>query len=562
MKIGESAATVGMGAFNMEMPFDGKVTLYSFGDLSYRRGLAAGFYRFPFQTAQNVPDFYPDGFLPHIATRISDAAVTVGMRRKGAWDVDASLTHGRNSMTFNVEDSVNASLGTASPTTFDAGELQFQQTVGNLDLLHKLDTKAVKSLSLVLGSELRVENYRIRAGEEASYSLGPEVSGTPPQPKAAGAQVFPGFQPANEVDRDRDSISLYAGLESELRKGLTLDVGGRFEQYSDFGRSLIGKAAARVEIAKGVALRAAASTGFRAPSLQQLWFSNISTQFLFGAGGQLQANQVLTTNNASPVTRAFGIPALDEEKSIHASGGTTIRLLDNFSLTADAYFIRMADRIVLTSNFPRSNPVVAEILAAFPGVTQVQFFANAIDTDTKGLDVVLDYTFDLRTAGKLNLTGAANFTSTRVTDVKIPASLADRFSDPTQLRTFYFGRLAENRIEDSVPRQKGSLGLRYTLRKLNAQARASYYGKVQFQPDNSDNDEVFGAKVLLDAEVGYQLTKNFLLGIGGTNLLNTFPDKQQKDANTSFGRFIYTRNVNQFGQNGGFYYLKAELTFF
>jgi iron complex outermembrane receptor protein len=564
MKIGESAATVGMAAFNMELPLDDKVKLYSFGDVSHRRGLSAGFYRFPVQATQNVPEFYPHGFLPHIATTIGDAALSVGMRRKGAWDVDVSLTHGRNSMTFNVEDSVNASLGTASPTTFDAGGLRFQQTVGNLDLLHKIDTSQVKSLSLVLGSELRIENYQIRAGDEASYVAGTETVGTPPMRKQAGAQVFPGFQPANEVDRTRDSVGVYAGFESELRKGVTLDLGGRFEQYSDFGNSLIGKAAGRVEVARGVALRGAASTGFRAPALQQLWFSNISTQFVPDAMGVLQPNQVLTSHNQSPVTKAFGIPELDEEKSINASGGVTLRPLDHVSVTADAYFIRLTDRIVLTSQFPTSNPVVAQILASFPGVNRAQFFANAVDTDTKGLDVVLDYAFDLRGSGKLNLTGSANFTSTRVTDVKLPASLAERFAAaPDQLRAFFFGRQAENQLETSVPRQKGTLGLRYTFRQLTAQARASYYGKVLFKhPDNAANDEVFGAKVLLDAEVGYQLTKNFMLLVGGNNLLNTFPDKLQNEANTSFGRFVYTRNVSQIDQNGGFYYAKAELTFF
>src|SRR5690606_23075641 len=201
---------------------------------------------------------------------------------------------------------------------------------------------------------------------------------------------------------------VYAGVESELRKGLTLDLGGRFEQYSDFGNSLIGKAAARVQVTKEVALRGAASTGFRAPSLQQLWFSNVSTQFLPDSTGALVPNQVLTSNNESPVTRAFGIPELDEEKSIHGSGGLTVRPLDNLTLTADAYFIRLTDRIVLTSQFPTSNAVVAAILAPFPGVSQAQFFANAVDTDTKGLDVVVDYAFDLRGSGRLNLTASAN----------------------------------------------------------------------------------------------------------------------------------------------------------
>jgi hypothetical protein len=171
--------------------------------------------------------------------------------------------------------------------------------------------------------------------------------------------------------------------------------------------------------------------------------------------------------------------------------------------------------------------------------------------------------FDLKDAGKLGLTGTASFTATRVTDVHIPDTLVTRFAAaPDQLRTFYFGRQAENRLEDSVPHQRGSLTARYTLQKLNAQARASYYGKAYFKPDLADNDEEFGAKVLLDAEVGYQLTKNLMLAVGGTNLLNTFPDKLQKEANTSFGRFVYTRNVSQFDQNGAFYYAKAELTFF
>jgi iron complex outermembrane receptor protein len=563
MKIGESSATVGMGSYNMELPLDGKTKLYSFGDTSYRRGLSAGFNRFPKDESQNVPEFYPNGFLPEIATRISDAALTVGMRRKGSWDVDVSLTHGRNSMQFDVENSVNASLGTLSPTTFNAGELQFQQTVGNLDLIHKLDVPQLKSLSLVLGSEFRVENYQIIAGDEASYELGTATYGTPPKPKAAGAQVFPGFQPANEVDRTRDNIGVYAGFESEIKKGVSFDLGGRFEQYSDFGHSLIGKAAGRVEVAKGIALRGAVGTGFRAPSLQQLWFSNISTQFIADTAGVLQPNQVLTSNNASPITKAFGIPKLHEEKSVNASGGVTVRPLENLSVTADAYFIRLDDRIVLTSNFPIANPIVAQILAPFPGVSQAQFFANAVDTHTRGLDVVLDYALDLRESGKINVTGSASFTATEVTDVKIPDSLLERFADdPGALRTFYFGRQAESRLEVAVPHQKGTLGVRYTLHKLNAQARANYYGRVLFKPDISDNDETFGAKVLFDLEAGYQLTKNFLFAVGGNNIFNTFPDKLKKEINTSSGRFVYTRTVSQFDQNGAFYYAKAELTFF
>jgi iron complex outermembrane recepter protein len=568
MRIGEAAAQDALGGYTLEVPIDEVATFYSSGDIGQRNGKAAGFYRFPNQFGQNVEAFYPEGFLPEIHSHISDLGLTVGVRRKGTWAVDASLTHGRNAFQFNVENSVNASLGTLSPRTFDAGTVAARETVGNLDLLRKIETDAVKSLALVLGTEVRTENYQIIAGDEASYQLG--FPGQPPaptldgSPAAAGAQVFPGFQPSNEVDRNRSNVGLYAGLESEIVKGLNLDVGGRYENYSDFGSSLIGKAAVRVPLGKAIAVRGAASTGFRAPSLQQLWFNNVSTRFINNpATMQLEPNQVLTSYNDSPVTRAFGIPKLDEERAFSASAGFTMRPLDNLSITADGYFATIKDRIVLTSTFPNTNPVVANILTPFPGVTQAQFFANAIDTETRGVDIVADYAIDTG-MGTVTLSGAANFTRTLVTNVDLPPSLLEAFTETGRdaLTTFFFGRLATSQIEDAVPRQKGYLSARYSFKGLNALARANYYGRVRYQADATVNDELFGAKTLIDLDLGYQFTKNVHFSVGADNVLNTFPDKQTKASNISAGRFIYSRAVSQFGQNGGFYYGKLELTFF
>ena len=561
MRIGEAAAATGMGEYDLELPFSGDAVFYSFGDVPHRRGSAAGFYRFPVQESQNVPEFFPNGFLPEIHPTIDDTAITVGMRRKGPWNVDASLTHGRSAFQFDIENTVNASLGTSSPTTFDAGTLASEESVANLDLLHDIKTEAVKKLAVVLGSELRVENYQIHAGDLASYDLGTATFGTPPQPKLPGAQVFPGYQPSNEVDRTRDAIGIYGGFESELTKAIALDVGGRFENYSDFGQSLIGKLAARAKLTRGVSVRGAVSTGFRAPSLQQLWFSNVSTLFLPDATGMLQPTQVLTSNNQSPVTRAFGIPKLHEERSDNLSAGFAFRPFENLSITADGYFIRIHDRIVLTSQFANTNAIVAQILAPFPGVSQAQFFANAVDTDTVGADVVADWATELGD-GTLTVTAAANLSRTKVTDIHIPESLVARFGNDPALETSFFGRNARNRLEDSVPHQKGFAGLRYAVAGVSALVRADYYGKVYYKPDNAANDEAFGAKVLFDVDLGYQTTKNLYIGIGADNLLNTFPDPQRKDANTSFGRFIYSRNVSQFGMNGGFYYGKLQLTFF
>lgn len=553
MKIGESGATAAMAAFNLELPFGDGVKFYSFGDISQRRGEAAGFYRFPKQVTQNVPAFYENGFLPEIHSEINDTAVTVGVKRKGTWNVDASLTHGRNSFQFNVENSVNASLGTLSPRSFDAGELVASQTVGNLDILRRIEKTPFKSLSFVAGSEFRSENYQIHRGDEASFSFQP-----PPMGEAArvpGAQVFPGFQPANEVDRTRNSIGAYLGFESEPVNRVTLDVGGRFERYSDFGNSVIGKAAARVKLLDQVAVRGAVSTGFRAPSLQQLWFSNVASLFVLDAMGVLQPNQVLTTNNASPITRAFGIPELKEERSINASGGIVLRPLENLTLTADAYFIRIEDRIALTGLFNRTNPDVAAILAPFQGITQAQFFANAIDTDTKGIDVVLDYTTPVG-PGTFGFTGSANFTYTKVKDIHLPDGLNPSLSG------FFFDRASENRFEDAAPLQKGTAAVRYGIKGLTTLVRGTYYGLVRYEPNVVNLAESFDPRVIFDVNVGYQITKNILLSVGADNALNTFPEKNKKPGNLFDGRFLYNRNVSQFGQNGGFYYAKLSLMVF
>jgi iron complex outermembrane receptor protein len=565
MKIGESAATVGMAAYNLEVPLGEHTTLYSFGDLTHRVGKAAGFYRFPSQTSQNVPEYYPDGFLPEIDTTIDDAAVTLGLRSEASgWNLDLSLTHGQNAFRFNVENSVNASLGTDSPTTFDAGTLSFAQTLGDVDLRRPIDVPGIQLLSFVLGTEFRVENYQIGRGDEASYSDGGATYGDPPLPKVPGAQVFPGFQPSNEVDRSRHNIGVYTGFESEIAPGVSVDIGGRYENYSDFGNAVMGKAAARAEVVPGVAVRAAASNGFRAPSLQQEWFSNVSTLFLPDPiTGALEPAQVLTSNNLSPVTRRFGIAPLEREKSLNLSGGVVLHPLDNLSFTADGYFVRIADRIMLTSQFPNTNPAVAALLAPFPSVAQAQFFANAVDTETLGLDLVADYS--LRTgAATLAFTLSANFTRTEVTDVNIPQSLVDAFAgaDPAALETYYFGRAARNRVEDVVPRQRGTASVSYALGPLSALVRANYYGPVEYKPDLPENGEKFGAKTLFDADVGYELTPSLRLSVGAENIFNTFPDENTKPANQSSGRFVYNRNVSQFGWNGGFYYAKLRLMLF
>ena len=382
------------------------------------------------------------------------------------------------------------------------------------------------------------------------------------QIKNSGSQVFPGFQPSNEVDRFRNSLGLYATLESEISDNFLVDIAGRFEEYSDFGSTINGKIAARYSFGGGLALRGAASSGFRAPNLQQLWFNSVSIQFVQTEAG-LQPSRVLTAANADPVTKAFGIPELKEETSINLSGGLTWRPNNNWSVTADGYFIDIDDRIVLSSQFRASDgqigSEVAEVLKPFEeqGVNAAQFWANAVDTETRGVDVVIVYGTRAG-SGNLTLTAAGSWTETIVKQVNVPQSLAEKFSfgNQAQVANTLFNREEENRLEDALPRTNGVFTARYSLPYISLLGRLNYFGEVEYKPTNAANDETFAAKLLLDLDVGFEILDGFRLHVGANNALNTFPDKHQNPANINNGRFVYSRRVTQFGINGGFYYTK------
>jgi iron complex outermembrane recepter protein len=560
MRIGQAAATFGTLFYNTMFPLAANAEFYSFGGFSNRAGDAGAFRRFPDQETQVTPEIFRYGFLPLINTGITDRSVGAGVRGStNGWDVDLSLTHGRNDFQFLIENTVNASMGASSPTTFNAGRLGFAQTVGNLDLVRPVAWSAVKAMSLVLGGEFRLETYRIDAGDEPSWLLGSDSTASG-QPKLAGAQGFPGFQPSNEVNRPRSSIGGYAGLESQLSNRVTLDLGGRYENYSDFGSTVTGKVAARLELVPGLALRGALSNGFRAPSLHQVWFNNVSTQFVT-VGPGLEAQQVLTSNNLSRVTEAFGIPRLKEETSLNASLGATWRPRDNLSITADAYHISIDDRIVITSQFATTDTIVQRILSPFPGVGRAQFFANAVDTRTRGIDVVVAYARALG-PGTLNLTAAATFTNTKVERINIPDAMRSIFAngDTNVIKGLILNREDRNRLEDGLPREKGTLSARYALGRFTGLARAAYYGVLHYRGTSSAADERFGAKTLFDLDLGLDVGRGVKVNVGGSNIFNVYPDKQVKAGNISFGRFVYSRRVTQFGMNGGFYYARLLLS--
>jgi iron complex outermembrane receptor protein len=574
MAVGQSGALVGTTFVNSEYPLDETFTLHAHGGYTLRQGYASGFYRFPSSEDRVDLRVYPNGFLPQINPRLHAWTATAGVRgKKDRWEGDLSLTHGGDSFRFLIENSINASLGLASPTEFDAGRLMFHQTSLNLDGVRRIELRQLKSLSAVAGAELRHENYSIDAGQPESYILGPEVTSSG-EPKAPGSQVFPGFRPEDERSESRQSVALYAGVESQPTARTNLDLGGRFERYSDFGSTLIGKAAGRVAVVKRedneVALRGSVSTGFRAPGLQQIWYSTIATQFVPDpVTGTPTPTEILVAPNQSPVTEAFGVPRLKEETSVNASGGFTTRLFGNLSLSADYYHVKIKDRVVFTGLFTGDDSVigapVTEILAQFPGVGAAQFYVNAVDTTTNGLDVVVDYAHRLP-QGSLKLAAAGNFTRTNVDEVRVPASMEQRFEGGAdRVRELFLSRYGKNRLEDQLPRVKGTLGARYDRGPVSGGVRANYFGptvyRSDFDVDGVFLDESFGSEVTFDVDVGYRVG-GLWWSIGANNVFNNFPDKVKHPDNVFNGQFLYSPAGQSagapYGIEGAFYYVRAE----
>ncbi len=533
--------------------------IYFNAGYNYRKGVAAGFYRYPKQTSQVIAELYPDGFLPEINSKINDKSFTAGIKgiTKTGWNWDISDIYGGNSFRFDVTNSNNASQyaeGANAQTEFYAGTLKFNQNTLNANFSKDLGEKVnLQSFNVAFGAEYRIDNYQIIAGEEASYKNYDPNSG-----RVGGAQVFPGFQPENAVDENRNVVAGYVDLESDINSKFLVDLAGRYERYSDFGGNLAGKLALRYKISDYFSLRGGVSNGFRAPSIHQRFFSAVSTVFINTTSGTLPFQQGTFRNN-SDIAAAFGIPSLKAEKSINYSIGVTSKPARNVSITVDAYQIEIRDRIVLTGSFTKSNPTVAAILANYPDVNSAIFFTNAINTRTQGIDIVTSADLKINN-GSLNITLAGNLNKTRLFgDVQTTSKLpADSLNTNT-----LFNIEERGRMEHGQPDTKFALSLNYKINKWNLVFRTTRFGKVStiFNGTDRTRDEYFSDKYVSDVALSYRPAKIIQITIGANNIADVYPDKLKNFANTSDNRFLYSRSSTQFGFNGGFYYASLNFTF-
>jgi iron complex outermembrane receptor protein len=532
---------------NSKLPLNENIYAYAFGGFNVRRGEAYAYTRFPTSTDANgnsIPNprsnatLYPNGFDPIISSNIFDAQGVAGLRGNfGGWDVDISNSFGSNRFHYGVRNSLNATLGATSPTSFDAGGFQLQQDVVNLNVSRNFKSVA-QGLNLAFGSEYRTEWYTLFAGEEASYTNYAPGSGV-----AGGAQGFPGFQPRNEVKAaTRDNVGVYADAELNITQAWLFEGAARYEHYTDFGSSLTGKVATRYKIGENFSLRGTLSTGFRAPSLAQINFNTVFTNVVGG-----NPVDILLDRNDGAVSRAVGIPALKQERSQSASVGFTGRAGSILSFTVDGYYIHIKDRIVLTGTFDQSDNVIGGTLASL-GVGQAQFFANAASTTTWGLDAVVANTIGVGN-GRLTTTLAANLNRLLVTSVQATPRLAGK-------EEIFFGPREQAFVKASAPPFKINLTFDYNVGRFGALVRFVQFGGVKLI-DYDGNPENYGQRLTTDVALSYALTNQLRLSLGSSNLFNVYPSFFNPLVTETGGAW----DPVQMGSNGRFLFAKLQAKF-
>ena len=536
----------GYGAmFNAETPLcdNGKVDFYSFGGINYKesdayaytRNFSARPERFPtyasggYIPVEGIIHGTPDGehyFNPHIQTHIKDISWAGGLKGslENDWKWDLSHTVGYNNFHFYGDKTFNAGL---SPYVnhFDDGGFSFLQNTTNLNF-NKEYASVLSGFGLAFGGEFRAEEYQLYAGQKGSYA-------NYNADKATGAQGFPGYQPSDEIDAKRNCAGVYVDAELDVTEQFLLGGAVRYEDYSDFGNTLNWKAAARYKVGSNLNIRGSYSTGFRAPSLQQI---NFSSTFTTVQGGNI--SEVKIAPNYSRITRSAGIGALKQEESANASVGFSWKPMPEMTLTVDAYQVKVKDRVVLSGQFSKDDSSLSSeftsTLSAL-GVASAQFFVNAVNTTNKGIDLVLDYNRKMNENLSTRFLLTANVQDMTIDKINVPDKLAANSANFLSDREQKF-------ILASAPPVKAAATVEFGIKKFTVGARLNYFGKVTLLGYGEDGSGinptvpkddgsgsvadkyVYGGKLVPDLYLGWKMCKTATLHLGVDNLLNVHPD--------------------------------------
>jgi iron complex outermembrane receptor protein len=578
-----------LGFANFRMPINeaGSSEIYSFGGYSHRDGTGNGYRRYAGNN-RNWPEIYPLGFLPEINGKPTDYSAAAGLRGVvSGWNYDLGAEFGHNHFDYNIRNTLNASLGPClevpcapgadgvlgtaddpgipNQLSFFAGRVLREELVTGLNVARPFDVGLPAPLNLALGVAFRRERYAIREGELASYINGFHLDQDSADVAPAGSSVFPGFTPTDATDRNRTNFGVYADAETNLTPQLLANVAGRLESYSDFGERLTGKVALRFQPSPRVTFRAAASTGFRAPGLSQIAFGKVTTNVI---AGEFIDVGVFPVDH--PAALALGSRPLEEETAFNFSGGVVVTPVNNLTITADYFHIRINNQILLGATFDDAATLGILSAAGFTTIQGVQYFTNGLDTRAQGVDIAGNLRVPAGGSGTLDLTASFNVTRNTIRNVDpLPQVLVDAGSDEPGL----LDSVTAIGIEDERPDWRGTLQANFSASRLSALGRVSYYGGFSSaQPGFCDLcRENYGGKGLVDAELGYQFNF-FKLALGVRNLFDTYPDQPSsqvvvdddgstsKDFNDNFGIFPWAA-ASPFGYNGRFLYARTEIQF-
>lgn len=485
-----------------------------------------------------LAQIYPNGYVPEINQKSRDRSFVLGATggSDSGWTWDLSYDYGRNTLDFRTQNTINYALGATSPRSFYDGSLSYTQQVINADFSRPVELGLAYPATFSTGAEYRKETWEQTAGEPDSYF-------------GSGAQGFAGFTPRNAGRHQRHNLAAYAGLEADFSDRFSGGIAGRYEDYSDFGSEFSGKLSSRYAFSDTAALRATLASGFRAPSLAQQNYQAVTTNITNGV-----AYEAGTFPAAGAVARALGAEPLQAETSLSGSLGLVLQPTDALYFTVDAYEIRIDDRIVLSSNLLLSgNQAAQDLLASLgiTGVTSARYFNNAIDTRTRGVDVVGTWSIPL-SGSQLDLTASYNRNKTKVTRIA---------PNPAQLEALganleRMGRDERGRIEEGFPRDKFGLGASWKLEQWSFNLGSTRYGQFTTRhASNPAQDQRYGAKWVLDVSASYRLGENWSFTLGADNVTDAYPDKQIA-ANSTFGLIPYSLQ-SPFGFNGRYYYARA-----
>lgn len=602
---GQPASKLTLGFYNFGYEFD-NFEVYSFGNISYRAGDALQGYRVPRRlcrnpgtaTSQNTDptncfaNTGQTGLVPHIEVFQDEFSFTGGLRGETSegWNWDVSGTYAEDISKVFTTGTANASLFVATgftPTDFFDGSFQFNQFVGTIDIDREFDIGfAGGPVTLAFGGEFRHESYEITQGDAGSLFV-------------EGGQSFPGFSASDAGVIDRNAQAFYLNIIANPVDDWTVDLAGRFEDYSDFGSTLIGKITTRYDFSPAFALRATASTGFRAPSLQESGYSATNV-------GPTQATLQLAPSSPGAASAGFG--ALGPEESVNFSAGMVLRPIPRLVVTIDGYYIKINDRIVSSGgiqgqqNQPVGTPGVPILTPLINGLTpfelvnnaiiasgkqldptvlesgslSIQTFTNGIDTRTLGLEFSARYPVDL-SFGTLDLSASANYNKTTVTDSSALGTL--------------WTVTAQDIIENASPRFRGNLGALFETGPFSANLRMNYFSDTTLlvRPNAFSTtprpilgqfyEATVAATAIFDVELDYDITDFITIAIGANNVFDKTPEipdfvADYDPANPSVGwlsgRSPYINNngahnvplnFGPYGSNGGYYYARVTVNF-